>query len=295
VSSFALAQERVNVYTRFPLNESTPIAAGILLKDLNSKFEGKYDFKLQSIPGSGGEAADMRSLADATVNQKSIIVGSISAFTINKYLLNSKLDRDKDFIPVMLFLTLPNTLMVHPDLDINTVDDLVRYVKSKKESFVATTVQATSTKLLNSVFTAKYNITNTTNINYKSPGEVTKSVLQKETDYSVQNPIDSPGLKLLAISSPNRSNFFPSVPTGKEVGFPEFNYESTVMFYAPRADEKFINSIKEAMRESCVTPAVVEIAATMKQTLECMMDRDWLLAEIKRQQVLVDKHKDSLK
>ena len=291
----ACAEERINVYTRFPANEPTAFVTATLITELNKKLDEKYDFRLGTIPGSGGEAADGKALAEAKLGTNTIVAGTISNFTLNPIIYNSTIDRDADFVPIELIALVPNAIMVSPDLKVDSLDQFVKYVKGKKEAFNGATVQAVSPKLLDAIFRKQYDINNVKMIQYKTPGEITKSVLSGEVDYSVQNPIDTPGLKLLAISLPNRNSQYPNVPTGLELGIKDFNYASSLLLYAPKANAKFIDEIKKSVHEACASDAVRDVIAKLKLVFECNNNEQFLRTEIARQKQLVKKYEDSIK
>ena len=291
----AYAEERINVYTRFPVSDPTAFVTATLLTELNKKLDEKYDFRLGTIPGSGGEAADGKALAEAKSGINVIVSGSISNFTLNPIIYNSTIDRDADFIPIELMALVPNAIMVSPDLKVDSLDQFIKYAKEKKEVFNGATVQAVSPKLLDAIFRRQYDINNVKMIQYKTPGEITKSVLIGEVDYSIQNPIDTPGLKLLAISLPNRNSQYPNVPTGLELGIKDFNYASSLLLYAPKANAKFIDEIRKSVHEACASDAVRDVIAKLKLVFECNNNEQFLRTEIARQKQLVKKYEESIK
>jgi tripartite-type tricarboxylate transporter receptor subunit TctC len=294
-SSLAYAQEKITIYTRVPLGETTSVITAAMIKEMNSIFENKYEFRLALVPGAGGEANDGRALTDANSGANVIVAGSLSAFAMNPVLFNSKLNRDVNFVPTELVSVFPNALMVNPNSNINTMEDLVKQIKSKPKAFVASTDQATTSNLMAAAFIKRYGTPNLSVIKYKRPGEITPSVLQGETDFGITNPIDTHGLKLLAVSTKSRSPNYPSVPTGLEMGFTEFDYTLSLMLYIPTINKEFINSVKTGIHEACLHPNVKATADTMKMTMVCENNVETLRRDIKKMQALVEEHKDAIK
>jgi len=294
ITSVAI-EEKVNVYTRFPPGETTNNIGTFMIKELNKKYQGVYDFRLNVIPGSGGESANQRALADANLGINTMILGSISNFTVNPIFYESKIDRDLEFVPVELFHRSPNVIAVKPELNINTIDELVTHIKNKKIAYTGNTLQATSPLLLDSIFRAHYNIKNVESIRYKTQAEINKNLFIGEVDYAVVNPTDVSGLKFLMISSSERSEYFPDIPTGIESGVTTFNYATSMMFYVPRANLKFVSLIKNELHQICQDSYKLEMIQTQKMTPVCNNDESWLRKEIERERLLVIKHQDSLK
>lgn len=296
LASFGVcAEERINVYTRFPISDPTAFVTATLLTELNKKLSEKYDFRLGTIPGSGGEAADGKALTEANAGANVIVSGSVSNFTLNRIIYNSTIDRDTDFVPIEIMALIPNAIMISPESKIDSLDQFVKYAKEKKEMFNGATVQAVSPKLLDAIFRRQYDINNVKMIQYKTPGEITKSVISGEVDYSIQNPIDTPGLKLLAISLPNRNSQYPNIPTGLELGIKDFNYASSLLLYAPKANAKFIDEIKKSIHEACASDSVRDVIAKLKLVFECNNNEQFIRGEIARQKLLVEKYEDSIK
>lgn len=295
LSTFAVAQEKITVYTRVPMGETTTVVTAALIKELNISFENQYEFRLAIVPGAGGEANDSRALADAKAGANVIVAGGLSAFAMNPVLFDSKLDRDNNFVPIETVSIFPNALMVNPNSNINTIEDLVKQIKSKPKSFVASTDQATTSNLMAAAFKKRYDTPNLSVIKYKRPGEITPSVLQGETDFGITNPIDTYGLKLLAVSTKTRSLDYPNVPTGLETGFTEFDYTLSLTLYIPTINKEFINRVKSGVHQACLHPNVKTVADTMKMTMVCEDNIETLRRDIKKMQVLVEEHKDAIK
>lgn len=294
-ATFAQAEEKITMYTRVPLGETTSVVSAAMIKEMNRIFENKYEFRLSVIPGAGGEASDSRALADANSGSNVIVAGGLSAFAVNKVLFDSKLERDINFVPVELISVFPNAIMVNPNSNINTIEDLVKQIKGKPKAFVASTDQATTSNLMTAAFKKRYNTPNLSIIKYKRPGEITPSVLQGETDFGITNPIDTHGLKLLTMSTKNRSPYFPDVPTGLEMGFTEFDYTLSLMFYIPKVNKEFINKVKSGIHEACLHPNVKETADSYKMTMVCENNEQSMRDDIRKMQLLVEEHKDAIK
>lgn len=294
-STAALAEEKINVYTRVPAGETTTVVATAVLKEMNTIFENKYDFRLTIVPGAGGEASDGRALSDARSGANVIVAGSMSSFSMNKILFDSKIDRNVDFVPIQLVAVFPNAIMVNPNAGINSIEDLVNLIKSKPISFLSSTDQATTSNLMLAAFNKRYGITNTKIIRYKRPGELMPSILRGESDFTFTNPIDTNGLRILAVSTKMRSPYLPEVPTGIEIGFTEFDYTLSLMMYIPTVNKEFIKNVREGIHQACKKPDVKDIADKFKMTMVCENDESVIRQDITKFSRLVEEHKDSIK
>jgi tripartite-type tricarboxylate transporter receptor subunit TctC len=291
------AQERVTVYTKFPPGDVTNILAGTFVKELNKQYLGIYDFRLNYIPGAGGDIADKRALEDAKLGLKSLVASSFSNFTVNPVLYDSKIDKDIEFVPLELAHRSPVVVAVNPETNINDMKNLIDYLKNKKTAYTGVGLNSTSTVLLNSVMKRHYQLDNLEIIRYKSQPEISKNLLGREIDYAILTPFDvSDSLKVLMVSSSEKTEMFPNIPTGIESGIPEFEYSTSMMLYAPTSNLKFAESIKESIHKICIeTYSDKEMLKRIKVSKICNNDESWLRKEIEREKLLVEKHKDSLK
>ena len=292
--SSAYAQEKVNVYSRFPPSEVPSLVLMQLIKEANS-IQSEYEFKLNVLPGAGGEVADKKALVVSKMGEKVVVFGTITNFTLNRIIYGNNFDRENDFIQVLAASNIPVSIMVNPNSNIYSLKDLVEHIKNKPKIYNASTTQAVASRLLDSVFKERYNINNISLLEYKMASERIKSLLIGETDYTIANPIDSTGLRQLVISSEERHHFFPEIPTGKEVGFPEFVYTGYQLIYVPNIDKKFTENVRSFFYTSCKSKNVMEFMISVKYTAVCNNDTNWIKEQISKQNILIEKHKESIK
>ncbi|MEG0558767.1 MAG: tripartite tricarboxylate transporter substrate binding protein, partial [Comamonas sp.] len=92
-----------------------------------SKTLGQNVF-VENKPGAAGNIA-MQEVARAD-DQSTVILGHIGTLAVNPYIFDKlPYDPKKDFVPVSLLAKVPSLYVVHPDLPIKNIADLVAYAK----------------------------------------------------------------------------------------------------------------------------------------------------------------------
>lgn len=162
--------------------------------------------------------------------------------------LHSKLPFDpiKDFSPVILMVTVPSVLAIHPSLPVNSVKVLVALAKAKPNelTFPSSGIGSVS-HLAGELFKSMSGV-QLVHVPYKGTGPALIGLLSGETHLMfsnvlpVLNHIKAGKLKPLAVTDAKRAAILPHLPTIAEAGVP--GYEATGWFgiVAPAATPKAI-------------------------------------------------------
>jgi len=129
-------------------------------------------------------------------------------------------DIDKDFTPVILAGDSPNVLLANPKLGLNTVKDLLAYAKLKQGKLsIAHSGPGTMGQLCSVLFANEAHIDGSF-IAYRGAAPMITDLLGGQIDIGF--PAFGPGsqsVKILAVTTEERVDFLPDVPTMKESGF----------------------------------------------------------------------------
>jgi tripartite-type tricarboxylate transporter receptor subunit TctC len=197
-------------------------------------------------PGQGG-GIGASYVAKAAPDGYTLFGGTISTHAINASLYkNLSYDPVKDFEPVALVATLPNVLLVDPNLGVNSVAELVALLKKdEKRRTFASSGAGTSTHLAGELFADLIGVP-LTHVPYKgtppamvdvSAGQVTFMFDQMTAALPL---LQSGKLKLLAVTTGKRIALSPNTPTMIESGVPGFEMSSWQAIYAPKRTPKAI-------------------------------------------------------
>lgn len=269
-ATIANAASQVDMITIFNPSSASGIFAQEVVNRLNT-MQSEYEFRASNLPGAAGDTAALKAIAVARTGQNVLLWHGASAYSYGKYVSANvnAYDRDKDLIPVQSFLGIGFNIMVHPESNINTIDDLVNEYRKKDNVYFGNTSTIAATILLNTVFVKKYNLKPPKELSYTKPYDTSKSILVKESDYTIFTTADVIGLKSLVTSSAVRTKSLPNVPTGKEVGMDDFNYSSLSMVSVPKEKEDFGKKMVGLLNQICNDPTFIERIQKLEYDSKC--------------------------
>jgi tripartite-type tricarboxylate transporter receptor subunit TctC len=195
-------------------------------------------------PGAAG-AVGAGFVAKSKPDGYTLLGGTISTHAINASLYKDlPYDPVKDFEPVTLVGFIPNALYVNADIGVNSVADLIAYLKKNpdKRTF-ASSGAGTSTHLAGELFADLIGVP-LTHVPYKGTPQAFTDVVGGQVTFMFDQltaglPLVKGGkLKLLAVTTAKRATLSPETPTMMEAGVPKFEMVSWQAVYAPKGTPK---------------------------------------------------------
>jgi tripartite-type tricarboxylate transporter receptor subunit TctC len=197
-------------------------------------------FVVENRVTSGGIIGTQQ-VAEAPADGQTLLV-TFDTFASNPYLYrNLKWDPVRDFAPVMELCRYPQVLLVHPSLGVHSVAEFVALAKQKGAQLnYGSAGPASSSRLAYELFKETAGI-ETVPVHYKGGGPAIRDLLAGQVQVmliqgggSIQQYVRAGKLVALAVSSAQRSKFYPELPTIAET-YPGFQTESWVAMFAPAA------------------------------------------------------------
>jgi len=237
-----------------PIRYIVPFAAGGTTDLLGRMIGAKLAEALgqpvvvENRPGAAG-ALGVELLAKSPPDGHTFGGGTISSHAINVSLY-SKLPYDplKDFTPITMLATLPNMLVVHPTLNVNSVAELIALLKANPNKYsFGSAGNGTSQHMSGELFKAMTGV-QMTHIPYKGSGPMIPDLLAGTISMSFENmttaypPAKTGKLKALAVTTTKRSFVAPDVPTLSESGLPGYNISSWQAMFGPAGLPKEIQA-----------------------------------------------------
>ncbi len=190
-------------------------------------------------PGAGGNiASDL--VAKAAPNGYTLLMGFSTALTVNPGLYpNLSFNVQKDFVPITELADGQYVLVVHPDVPVKSVAELIAYAKANpgKLNF-ASGGTGSPLHLAGELFKATAGV-NLTHLAYKGGGPAATAVLGNEAQVlfgsvaSTLPQIQAGKLRALATTGLERLPQLPDVPTLDESGLKGFEVTTWYGFLAP--------------------------------------------------------------
>ena len=215
----------VRMIVPFPAGGGTDGVARLIGKSLSERL-GQNVVVENRAGASGG--IGMSHAKNAKADGYTLIFGADSNFTILA-LVRKKVDFDikKDFEPISFVARIPYALMVHPSVKVKTMADLVTFAKANPGMFtVAVPGVGTGLHLTLAAINAKMGI-NLKQINYKGTRLATPDVVAGRVNMLIlgvagAGKLAKAGkLRPVAVTSADRSNVFPQIPTLMQAGVPD--------------------------------------------------------------------------
>lgn len=226
-------------------------------------------FVVENRPGAGGNiAGDV--VARSAPDGYTLLLATISSHGINPALY-AKMPYDalRDFVPVINLASSPNALIVGMDVPVNSVKELVAWVKSKPAGEVnyASAGNGTSMHLGGELFNALTGA-KTTHIPYKGSPEGVTAVVKGEVAMMFPNvpnaiPLAKSGkLKILAVTTSKRLASMPDVPTVIEGGLAGFDVTAWFGLVAPAGTPSdIVQRLNAESNKALAMPAVRQALA----------------------------------
>jgi tripartite-type tricarboxylate transporter receptor subunit TctC len=199
----------------------------------------------------------------------SLVVGAGGGFAIGPHLY-TKLPFDvfRDFAPVSLFITLPQLLVVHPQLPVKTVKELVALAKAKPNQLNFGSSGTGSTPHLAAELLKRSAQIEMVHVPYKGMGPATMDLIGGQLQLTFADmpvllqQVKAGKLRPLAVGTPKRSANLPEVPTMIEAGFPKVEAANWYGLFAPAGTPG--NIITRLNAETVKAMNIPELKAFMK-------------------------------
>jgi len=181
----------------------------------------------------------------------------------------------KDFKPIAHFAFEPLLLVVRPDLEFKTLDDLIAYAKKNPGKLLAGTSGIGTQNRIDLELLKIATGTNIRFVSFSGGGEVLVNLLGGHVDLTfstltVSRPHVKAGkLRALAVLSAERIPDFSEIPTTKEKGIPEVKINMSYVLIGPKG----------------LSP---EITDKLSHTINLVLKSSEMLVNLNRQGYIVD-------
>ena len=199
----------------------TDIIARMLAEKMGEAFKGS--FVVENKPGASNTiAADLT--AKASADGHTLLVATNTGQAIAPHLIKLSYDPIKDLTPVGLIVTVPNVLVVGPNVPANNVAELVALMKAKPDEFKYASSGVGSTQhIAGEGFNLAAGV-KSIHVPYRGSSQAHLDIIggnvqiMFDTTSSAMGQIKAGKLKPLALTTATRSSELPQVPTLAEAG-----------------------------------------------------------------------------
>lgn len=226
-------------------------------------------------PGAGGILA-AEIVARAPADGYTLMLGDSGALAIN-IALNPKLTYHplKDFTLITSLAAVPTVLVVHPGVAANSLQEFVALGKSKQLAY-GSAGNGSVHHLTMAVFLGRAGIENMLHVPYKGGSALVAAVLAGEVQSgwsgipNVAALFRSGKLRVLCISTAQRSASLPDVPTAMELGYAGFDIATTIGLQAPAGLSRDIvarlqAAVAKALRERDLAERMANLGMELRE------------------------------
>ena len=216
-------------------------------------------------PGAGGNLGASL-VAKSTPDGHTLLVGSSGPLSVNPVIFkNLPYDSLKDFAPISTVQAVPLVLLASPKSGFNSVADVIAAAKSRPGKVTMASAGAGTTNHFAIELFAQMANVKVLHVPYKGSGPALSELLGGQVETMVDQLAASIGyvkdgrLKVLAVTTAQRSGVLPNVPTLDELGYKGYQASTLLGLLAPAGTPRpVIAKLNAAVRKTMDNAAVAE-------------------------------------
>ncbi len=207
-------------------------------------------------PGAGGNLGASL-VTKSTPDGYTLLVGSSGPLSVNPVIFKSlPYDSLKDFAPISTVQAVPLVLLASPKSGFNSVADVIAAAKSRPGKVTMASAGAGTTNHFAIELFAQMAGVKVLHVPYKGSGPALSELLGGQVETMVDQLAASIGhikdgrLKVLAVTTTQRSGALPNVPTLDELGYKGYQAATLLGLLAPTGTPKpVIDKLNAAIRK----------------------------------------------
>ena len=227
---------------------------------------------VQNVEGAGGTVASGQ-VADEDGDGYNMLVHHIGMSTAPALYPDLAYDPLEDFKTVGLITDAPMTIVARKDFEPETLEELVSYVEDNADTVtIANAGIGAASQLCGLLFEQAIDV-DLTEVPYDGTGPALTDLIGGQVDFMCDQStntaatIQSGDIKAYAVTTPERIDALPDLPTTAEAGLPELELGVWHGFYVP-ADtpdeivEKLTGALQVALEDQGVIDQMAELGTT---------------------------------
>lgn len=222
-------------------------------------------FLVENAPGYGGNrGTELASRAAA--DGYTLLLGSVGPLIVHPYTYNNlPFDAEKDLAPIGLFESSPILLLVHPEVRASSVMELVALAKAEPGGLsFATNGNGSPEQVAGELFGRLAGV-HLRDVPYDGAGPARtnlskgKVTMMFDPSKAAMEAVRQGAQRPLAIADMQRSPRLPTVPTFRELGYPELEMRIWIGLFGPRGvPSAVVTKLNATVRTLLEDPAVRE-------------------------------------
>ncbi len=270
VAASVVALRAADAYPTRPIVLVIPLPPGgtndIMARAVADKMSERLGQRIviENRNAGGSGTVGTREVARATPDGYTIILGYTSTLATGPHIFsNVGYDPRKDFAPLGLIASAPALLLVHRDLPVQSVGELIALMKSSKQPYQVATPGAGTVNYLASILFAEQAGVEVQQIIEKGSNPLITDMMGGFVKVGFNPiPVSRPALdggyvRALAVTSSKHSTLMPDLPTLAEAGLPGFDATLTYGLLAPAGTpQAIVDRLNKELRAALASDEV---------------------------------------
>lgn len=259
-------ERRITIIVPYSAGGSTDVLARQVADSLTTILNETVT--VENRPGAGATLGTTQA-ANARPDGYTLFMGQVSSHGIAPAVYaNLQYDPIEDFEPIQLLISIPNVMVVNADSPYTTVAEFIEGASSESLTF-GSSGTGSSIHLSGEMFKSRIGA-DMTHVPFRGSGEAVPALLAGDVDVMFDNlpsampHIQSGALRPLAVTTPQRAESLPDVPTLDELDIAEldgFAARSWFGLLAPAGtDPEIVATLNAALSEVLASDAFVAFA-----------------------------------
>ena len=260
----AYPNKPVRVIVPFAAGGTTDVVARLIMQKVGELM--KASFVIENKGGANG-IIGTGEVARAAADGYTLLFNTAGAQTLSPVIYKAPYEAASSFAPVARVCDVGFIVIVRKDLPVKNMADLIALAR-KADKPLAASSGSSMINMITEKFKRVVDAPNVTNVQYKGTSLQMQAVASGEVDFSFDSfaaveLIKAGRVKALAVILPQRAGSFPDVPTFKELGIKDMEFNSWAGLLAPKGTPKeIVTALAQNVEKAKQMPDVV---AKLKQ------------------------------
>ncbi len=227
---------------------------------------------VQNVEGAGGTVASAQ-VADEDGDGYNMLVHHIGMSTAPALYADLEYDPLEDFKTIGLITDAPMTLVARKDFEPETLEELVAYVEENADTVtMANAGVGAASQLCGLLFEQAIDV-DLTEVPYDGTGPALTDLVGGQVDFMCDQTtntaatIQSGDIKAYAVTTPERIDVLPDLPTTAEAGLPELELGVWHGFYVPAdTPDEIVEKLTDALQVALEDQGVIDQMAKLGTT-----------------------------
>ncbi|WP_137389860.1 tripartite tricarboxylate transporter substrate-binding protein [Rhodoligotrophos defluvii] len=249
-----------------PTDTVTRLVAEPMSKELGTQVV------VQNVGGAGGTLGAGQA-AKAQPDGQTLLLHHIGMSTAPTLYRNLPFDPIEGFEPVGLVTEVPMVIVARKDFPPNTLQELIDYVKANKDKVTYANAGIGAASHLCGMLFMNAIDTELTTVPYQGTGPALTDLVGGQVDFMCDQTTNTTGqikggeIKAYAVTTPQRLDALPDLPTADEAGLPGFEVAVWHGLYAPKGTpapviEKLQNALKAALKDPTMVKRFADLGTS---------------------------------